>query len=134
MAKRIGATIAIIDKRRLRANEAEVMNIIGDIDGKHALVLDDMVDTAGTLTKAADAVCSRGALSVAACCTHPVLSGAALEKINASCLEEIVVTDTVPLTAEGAASKKIKVLSIAELFSVAIKRIHNNDSVSSLFI
>ena len=134
MAKRIGATLAIIDKRRLRANEAEVMNIIGDIEGKHALVLDDMVDTAGTLTKAADAVFARGALSVAACCTHPVLSGSAIEKINSSCLEEIVVTNTVPLTPEGAASKKIKVLSIAELFAVAIKRIHDNDSVSSLFI
>ncbi|MCX5901704.1 MAG: ribose-phosphate pyrophosphokinase [Proteobacteria bacterium] len=134
MAKRIGATLAIIDKRRLRANEAEVMNIIGDIESKHALVLDDMVDTAGTLTKAADAVFSRGALSVAACCTHPVLSGTAIEKINSSCLEEIVVTNTVPLTPEGAASKKIKVLSIAELFAVAIKRIHDNDSVSSLFI
>ena len=134
MAKRIGATLAIIDKRRLRANEAEVMNIIGDIESKHALVLDDMVDTAGTLTKAADAVFARGALSVAACCTHPVLSGSAIEKINSSCLEEIVVTNTVPLTPEGAASKKIKVLSIAELFAVAIKRIHDNDSVSSLFI
>ena len=134
MAKRLGATIAIIDKRRLRANEAEVMNIIGDIEGKHALVLDDMVDTAGTLTKAADAVFARGALSVAACCTHPVLSGAAIEKINNSCLEEIVVTNTVPLTPEAAASKKIKVLSIAELFAIAIKRIHDNDSVSSLFI
>jgi ribose-phosphate pyrophosphokinase len=133
MAKRIGATLAIIDKRRLRANEAEVMNIIGDIESKHALVLDDMVDTAGTLTKAADAVFARGALSVAACCTHPVLSGTAIEKINSSCLEEIVVTNTVPLTPEGAASKKIKVLSIAELFAVAIKRIHDNDSVSSLF-
>jgi len=134
MAKRIGATIAIIDKRRLRANEAEVMNIIGDIEGKHALVLDDMVDTAGTLTKAADAVCSRGALSVAACSTHPVLSGSAIEKIESSCLEELVVTNTIPLTPAGQASKKIKVLSIAELFAVAIKRIHDNDSVSSLFI
>ena len=134
MAKRLGATIAIIDKRRLRANEAEVMNIIGDIEGKHALVLDDMVDTAGTLTKAADAVFTRGALSVAACCTHPVLSGSAIEKINNSCLEEIVVTNTVPLAPEAAASKKIKVLSIAELFAIAIKRIHDNDSVSSLFI
>jgi ribose-phosphate pyrophosphokinase len=134
MAKRIGATIAIIDKRRLRANEAEVMNIIGDIEGKHALVLDDMVDTAGTLTKAADAVASRGALSVAACSTHPVLSGSAIEKIDSSCLEELVVTNTIPLSPAGQASKKIKVLSIAELFAVAIKRIHDNDSVSSLFI
>ncbi len=134
MAKRLGATIAIIDKRRLRANEAEVMNIIGDIENRHALVLDDMVDTAGTLTKAAGAVFNRGALSVAACCTHPVLSGAAIEKINNSCLEELVVSNTIPLTAEAAESKKIKVLSIAEIFAVAMKRIHDNDSVSSLFI
>ena len=133
MAKRLGATIAIIDKRRLRANEAEVMNIIGDIEGKHALVLDDMVDTAGTLTKAADAVFTRGALSVAACCTHPVLSGQAIEKIENSCLEEMVVANTVPLSPEGAACRKIKVLSIAELLAIAIKRIHENDSVSSLF-
>jgi len=133
MAKNLGATLAIIDKRRLRANEAEVMNIIGDIESKHALVLDDMVDTAGTLTKAADAVCKRGAQSVAACCTHPVLSGAALEKINNPCLEEIIVTNTIPLTDMARQSKKIKSLSIAELFAEAIKRIHNNDSVSSLF-
>jgi ribose-phosphate pyrophosphokinase len=134
MAKRIGATLAIIDKRRSRANESEVMNIIGDIEGKHALVLDDMVDTAGTLTKAADAVFTRGALSVAACSTHPVLSGSAIQKINNSCLEELIVTNTIPLSQEAAASGKIKVLSIAELFSVAIQRIHENDSVSSLFI
>lgn len=133
VAKNLGATLAIIDKRRSRANEAEVMNIIGDIEGKHALLLDDMVDTAGTLTKAADAVCKRGAKSVAACCTHPVLSGTALEKINNSCLEEIVVTNTIPLQEAAKKVQKIKVLSIAELFAEAIKRIHNNDSVSSLF-
>jgi ribose-phosphate pyrophosphokinase len=133
VAKNLGASLAIIDKRRLRANEAEVMNIIGDIEGKHALLLDDMVDTAGTLTKAADAVCKRGAQSVAACCTHPVLSGSALEKINNSCLEEIVVTNTIPLQEAAQQAPKIKVLSIAELFAEAIKRIHNNDSVSSLF-
>ncbi|MEI6126943.1 MAG: ribose-phosphate pyrophosphokinase, partial [Pseudomonadota bacterium] len=133
MAKTLGATLAIIDKRRLRANEAEVMNIIGDIDGKHALLLDDMVDTAGTLTKAAEAVHNRGAKSVVACCTHPVLSGTAIEKINNSCIEEIVVTNTIPLNDTIKATSKIKVLSIAELFAEAIKRIHNNDSVSSLF-
>ncbi|MCX8042943.1 MAG: ribose-phosphate pyrophosphokinase [Desulfobacterota bacterium] len=133
MAKNLGAGLAIIDKRRLRANEAEVMNIIGDIDGKHCLILDDMVDTAGTLTKAADALCSRGAVSIAACCTHPVLSGAAVEKINASCIEELIVTDTIPLNERAQCSSKIKVLSIAGLFAEAIQRIHNNDSVSSLF-
>jgi ribose-phosphate pyrophosphokinase len=134
MAKRLGATLAIIDKRRQRANESEVMNIIGDIEKKHALVLDDMVDTAGTLTKAADAVFTRGALSVTACCTHPVLSGSAVDKISSSCLEELIVTNTIPLNGQAAASGKIKVLSIAELFAIAVKRIHENDSVSSLFI
>lgn len=133
MAKTLGAGLAIIDKRRLRANEAEIMNIIGDIDGKHALILDDMVDTAGTLTKAADALCSRGAASIAACCTHPVLSGAAIDKIKASCLEELIVANTIPLTTRAQSLPKIKVLSIAGLFAEAIKRIHNNDSVSSLF-
>jgi len=132
-AKNLGASLAIIDKRRARANESEVMHIIGDIEEKHALVLDDMVDTAGTLTKAADAVYTRGAKSVAACCTHPVLSGAAVEKINRSCLEEIVVTNTIPLNENAVSSSKIKVISIAEIFSEAIKRIHQNDSVSSLF-
>lgn len=133
MAKNLGAGLAIIDKRRLRANEAEIMNIIGDIEGKNALILDDMVDTAGTLTKAADAIANRGAVSVAACCTHPILSGSAVDKINASCIEELIVTDTIPLKDKARSSPKIKVLSIAGLFAEAIKRIHNNDSVSSLF-
>ena len=134
VAKRLGASIAIIDKRRIRPNEAEAMNIIGDTKGKTALILDDMVDTAGTLTKAADAVFERGAKSVSACCTHPVLSGSAIEKINNSCLEELVVTNTIPLNEKTKVSSKIKVLSIAELFAEAIKRINKNDSVSSLFI
>ena len=133
LAKNLGAGLAIIDKRRLRANEAEVMNIIGDIEGKHALILDDMVDTAGTLTKAADALCSRGAVSIAACCTHAVLSGSAIDKIKSSCLKELIVTNTIPLTPRARALQNIKVLSIAGLFAEAIKRIHNNDSVSSLF-
>jgi len=133
MAKNLGAGLAIIDKRRLRANEAEIMNIIGEIEGKNTLILDDMVDTAGTLTKAADAIHSRGAASVAACCTHPVLSGTAIEKINASCLAELIVTNTIPLHQQAKTSSKIKVLSIAGLFAEAIRRIHNNDSVSSLF-
>ncbi len=134
IAKRLDASIAIIDKRRERPNEAEVMNIIGDIDGKHAMILDDMVDTAGTLTSAADAVSTKGAQSVCACCTHPVFSGPAIERINNSCLEEIVVTNTVPLSEAARNSPKVKVLSIAGLFAEAIKRINNNDSVSSLFI
>ena len=133
-AKLIGASLAIIDKRRLRPNEAEIMNIIGDIEGKNALIVDDMVDTAGTLTNAAEALCSRGAKSVSACCTHAVFSGKAVERIQNSCLDEMIITDTIPLNVEGQKLKKIKVLSIAELFAEAIKRIHKNDSVSSLFI
>ncbi len=133
-AQKLGASLAIIDKRRLRPNESEVMHIIGDINGKHALILDDMVDTAGTLTSAANAISDRGAKSVSACCTHPVLSGAAIEKINSSCLEELVVTNTIPSHEKGTVCPKIHMLSIAELFSEAIHRIHKNDSVSSLFI
>jgi ribose-phosphate pyrophosphokinase len=132
-AKQIGASLAIIDKRRLRPNEAEVMNIIGDIEGKSALIVDDMVDTAGTLCNAAEALRTRGAKSVSACCTHAVFSGKAVERIQDSCLEEMIITDTCPLNAEAQKLKKIKVLSIAELFAEAIKRIHKNDSVSSLF-
>jgi ribose-phosphate pyrophosphokinase len=132
-AKLIGASLAIIDKRRLRPNEAEIMNIIGDIQGKNALIVDDMVDTAGTLANAANALSERGAKSVAACCTHAVFSGKAVERIAASCLDEMTITDTIPLNAEAQQLKKIKVLSIADLFAEAITRIHKNDSVSSLF-
>jgi ribose-phosphate pyrophosphokinase len=133
-AQRVGASLAIIDKRRLRPNQSEVMNIIGDIEDKHALILDDMVDTAGTLTSAANAIAQRGAISVCACCTHPILSGPAIEKISASCLEELVVTNTIPLSSAAVACGKIQVLSISELFAEAIKRINSNDSVSSLFV
>jgi len=132
--KRLGASLAIIDKRRAQPNESTVMNIIGDIKGKTALLLDDMVDTAGTLTQAADALVQAGAKKVAACCTHAVLSGHALEKINQSALEKVVVSDTIPLKPESQSCKKIAVLSIANLLGEAIKRIHNNDSVSSLFV
>jgi ribose-phosphate pyrophosphokinase len=134
MAKRLGASLAIIDKRRISPNEAEAVNIIGDIEKKNALILDDMVDTAGTLTNAAEAIFERGAKSVSACCTHPVLSGTAVERINNSYLEELIVTNTIPLKILNKDSSKITVLSIAELFAEAIKRINNNDSVSSLFI
>ncbi len=133
-AKRLGATLAIIDKRRPQPNESNIMNIIGDIQGKTALLLDDMVDTAGTLTQAANALRKEGAKKVVACCTHPVLSGNAIEKINQSDLEELVVTDTIPLRNEATGCKKIVVLSVAQLLGEAIKRIHNNDSVSSLFV
>jgi ribose-phosphate pyrophosphokinase len=132
--KRLGASLAIIDKRRSQPNDSTVMNIIGDIKGKTALLLDDMVDTAGTLTQAADALVKAGAKKVAACCTHAVLSGHALEKINQSALEKMVVSDTIPLKPEAQSCKKIVVLSIASLLGEAIKRIHNNDSVSSLFV
>ena len=133
-AKRLGATLAIIDKRRPQPNESNIMNIIGDIQGKTALLLDDMVDTAGTLTQAANALRKEGAQKIVACCTHPVLSGKAIEKIMQSDLEELVVTDTIPLREEAKACKKIVVLSVAELLGEAIKRIHSNDSVSSLFV
>jgi len=133
-AKRLGATLAIIDKRRMNPNEAQIMNIIGEIKGKTALLLDDMVDTAGTLTQSASALIKQGAVKVSACCTHAVLSGNALEKINQSVLEELVVTNTIPLTEEARSCKKITVLSVSSLLAEAIKRIYNNDSVSSLFI
>jgi len=133
-AKRLGASLAIIDKRRTKPNEARIMHIIGDIKGKAALLLDDMVDTAGTLTQSADALLKAGAVKVSACCTHPVLSGKAIENINKSALQELVVTNTVPLREEAKSCKKITVLSVASLLGEAIKRIHNNDSVSSLFV
>ena len=133
-AKRLGATLAIIDKRRPQPNESNIMNIIGDIEGKTALLLDDMVDTAGTLTQAANALRKEGAQKVVACCTHAVLSGKAIEKIMQSDLEELVVSDTIPLREEAQACKKIVVLSVAQLLGEAIKRIHSNDSVSSLFV
>ena len=133
-AKRLGANLAIIDKRRPQPNESNIMNIIGDIEGKTALLLDDMVDTAGTLTQSANALIEKGATKVVACCAHPVLSGQAVEKINQSALQELVVTDTIPLTKEAQSCSKIVVLSVAELLGEAIKRIHSNDSVSSLFV
>lgn len=133
-AKRLDASLAIIDKRRQVANVAQIMNIIGEVEGKTVVILDDMVDTAGTLTKAAKALKEHGALAVYACCTHPVLSGKAIERINDSSIEELIVTDTIPINHEASRCKKIKVLPVAELFGEAIKRIHNNESVSSLFI
>ena len=133
-AKRLGSNLAIIDKRRPQPNESNIMNIIGDIEGKTALLLDDMVDTAGTLAQSSNALIEKGATKVVACCTHPVLSGQAVEKINQSALQDLVVTDTIPLTKEAQSCSKIVVLSVAELLGEAIKRIHSNDSVSSLFV
>ena len=133
-AKRLDASLAIMDKRRERANVAQVMHIIGTVKGKVSVILDDMVDTAGTLTQAAQALKEHGATAIFACCTHAVLSGKAIQKINDSPLEELIVTDTIPINQEGRGCKKIKVLSVAELFGEAIKRIHKNESVSSLFV
>jgi ribose-phosphate pyrophosphokinase len=133
-AKRLDATLAIIDKRRPSPNVSEVMHLVGDVQGKRAIIVDDMVDTAGTLTKGVEALLKHGAKSVTACATHGVLSGPAIERIMESPIESLVVTDSIPLTPEAAACPKIKVLSVAELLGEAIKRISEEASVSSLFI
>jgi len=134
MAKQLGADLAIIDKRRPRANESKVMHIIGDVDGKVCVLIDDMVDTAGTLCEAASAMKADGATRVLACCTHPVLSGGAVARISQSQLDELVVTDSIPLSEEAKACDKIRQLSIAELLGESIRRIADDDSVSSIFI
>ncbi|HOD70106.1 MAG TPA: ribose-phosphate pyrophosphokinase [Deltaproteobacteria bacterium] len=133
-AKPLKADLAIIDKKRERANESDVMHIIGEVKDKICLLIDDMVDTAGTLTNGAAALREAGASKVAACCTHAVLSGPAISRISKSPLEELVVTDTIPLKDEAAACKKITVLSVAPLLAEAIKRILSDESVSELFI
>ncbi len=133
-AKRLGSSLAIIDKRRSGPNVSEVMNIIGDVKGKDAIIVDDMIDTAGTLVSAAKAVMDAGARTVAACATHGVLSGPAIKRIDESALTSVVVSDTIPLRPEAKTSKKIQQLSVARLLGEAIKRIHHGDSISSLFI
>lgn len=133
-AKHIGAALAIIDKRRTRPNEVAEMHIVGDVKGRTAVLIDDMVDTAGTLVAAANALKENGAREVLACCTHAVLSGAAIERINASALAELIVTDTIPLRPEAQACKKITALSVAPLLAEAIKRTHSEESISSLFL
>jgi len=133
-AKRLDCSIAIIDKRREKANECEVMNVIGDVDNKDTLLIDDMVDTAGTMAQAAKALRQQGAKRVSAACTHAVLSGAAIERINNSEMEELIVTNTIPLESKIMLCKKLKVLSIASLLGDAIKRIHEESSISSLFV
>ena len=133
-SKRLKADLAIIDKRRDAPNEAKAMAVIGDVSGKVALIFDDMVDTAGTLTEAAGALLDKGAFAIHACCCHPVLSGPAVERIVKSPIGEMVVTDTVPLSEKAAACGKFKVLSIAELVGEAIIRCHRGDSVTSLFV
>jgi len=132
-AKRLQANLAIIDKRREGPNNAHIMNIIGDVKGKHALLLDDMIDTAGTIEQGAQACADQGAKSVWAGCAHPVLSGPALERLQRSCLTEVVVTNSIPLNGKDQQCPKLRVLSVAPLLGEAIKRIHGEESVSSLF-
>jgi len=134
LAKQLEVDLAIIDKRRPRANVAEVMNIIGDVQGRSCIIMDDMVDTAGTMCKAAQALKARGAVAVSAYCTHPVLSGGAVERIAASELDEVVVIDTIPLSGAARACAKIRQLSCASLLGETILRISNAESVSSLFV
>ncbi|HEX6136571.1 MAG TPA: ribose-phosphate pyrophosphokinase [Casimicrobiaceae bacterium] len=133
IAKRLDSDLAIIDKRRPKANVAEVMNIIGDVDGRTCVIMDDIVDTANTLCKAATALKEHGAQKVVAYCTHPVLSGGAVPRIAASDMDEIVVTDTIPLSSEAQACAKIRQLSCAQLLAETMTRISNEESVSSLF-
>jgi ribose-phosphate pyrophosphokinase len=134
LAKRLESDLAIIDKRRPRPNVATVMNIIGEVEGRTCVIMDDMVDTANTLCEAANALKEEGAAMVLAYCTHPVLSGKAVERIENSVIDEVVVTDTIPLREDAQRSKRIRQLSIAELFAETLRRISNEDSVSSLFM
>jgi ribose-phosphate pyrophosphokinase len=133
-AKRLNAPLAIIDKRRTEVNVAEVMNIIGDVRGKYCLIVDDLVDTAGTLVNGVEALLAQGAKGVSACATHPVLSGPAVERISSSSIEEVIVTNSIPLNSKAQECGKIRVLSVAPLLARAIQSIHEGGSVSTLFI
>ena len=133
LAKQAGCELAIIDKRRPKANVSEVMHVIGEVEGRNCVIMDDMIDTAGTLVKAADVLKERGAKKVYAYCTHAVFSGPAIERISASKLDEVVVTDTIPLGNGGKACKKVRQLSVAFLFAETIRRISDGESVTSLF-
>jgi ribose-phosphate pyrophosphokinase len=133
-AKRLNAPLAIIDKRREEANVAEVMNVVGEVKSRHCMIIDDIIDTAGTLVKGAEALLEKGAASVTACATHAVLSGGAVARIEASMLKEVVVTNSIPLSEAAKQSSKIKSLSIAKLLAEAIRSIHEETSVSGLFI
>lgn len=133
-SKRLGAGLAIIDKRRPAPNVSEIMNIVGDVRGKKAVIVDDIIDTAGTLTNAAQAIINAGASSVSACASHAVFSGKAIQRINESPLSHVVVTNTIPLDEAGAACQKVRVKSVGRLLGEAIKRIHHGDSISSLFM
>ena len=132
-AKRLGASLAIVDKRRFAANQTEVMNIIGEVEGRNAIVVDDIIDTAGTLIHTAQALFEQGAKSISAACTHAVLSGPAIQRINESRLHQVITTNSIPTDEKEADCAKLKTLSIAPLLAEAIKRIHAEDSVSSLF-
>jgi ribose-phosphate pyrophosphokinase len=133
-SKRLGASLAIIDKRRERANQSEVMHLIGDVQGRDCIIIDDLIDTAGTLCNAARAVMGGGAKSVVACASHGVLSGPAVQRIVDSPLKEVVVSNSIPLKPEARACNKIRTVSTAPLLAEAIRRIDANDSVSSLFV
>jgi len=133
-AKHLDADLAIIDKRRPRPNESKVMHIIGEVEGRTCVLIDDLVDTAGTLCEAARALKEHGAKKVLAYCTHPVLSGKAVERIAGSQLDELVVTDTIPLSVQAKECKRIRQLSVAELVAESMRRIAQEDSISSLFM
>jgi ribose-phosphate pyrophosphokinase len=133
-AKKMEAALAIVDKRRVEMNVAEIMHVIGDVKGRTCLIIDDLIDTAGTLVKTAAALMENGASAVYACCSHPVFSGPAVKNISNSCITQVVVTNTIPLSAEAAQEPKIKVLSIAGLIGRAIQSIHEETSVSKLFM
>jgi len=133
LAKQLGTDLAIIDKRRPKANVSEVMHVIGEIDGRNCVIMDDMIDTAGTLVKAAEVLKERGAKRVFAYCTHPILSGPAVDRIAGSQLDEVVITNTIPLSDAAKACKKIRQLSVAFLFAETIRRISDGESVTSLF-
>jgi ribose-phosphate pyrophosphokinase len=132
-ASQLKAGLALIDKRRAEVNKAEALNIIGEVEGKTAVVLDDMVDTAGTLVEATKSLLEKGAREVHACVTHPILSGPAVDRIESSLLKSLVVTDTVPLSPQASHCEKIKCVRACRLFSAAIRNIHNEDSISTLF-
>lgn len=134
IAKRLNASVAMIDKRRTAPNVAKAMNVVGEVEGRVAIILDDMIDTAGTLTEASQAVLDHGAKKVYAAATHGVLSGPAIERISKSKMEKVIITDTIPLSPGAAACQKIVQLTVSDLLAEAIYRIHNYDSVSSLFI
>ena len=133
LAKQLGTDLAIIDKRRPKANVSEVMHVIGEIDGRNCVIMDDMIDTAGTLVKAAEVLKERGAKRVFAYCTHPILSGPAVDRIAGSQLDEVVISNTIPLSDAAKACKKIRQLSVAFLFAETIRRISDGESVTSLF-